>query len=363
MPRKRSPENRGFPPRWSFRKKAYYYQVPPGQEHQWDGKKLFRLGGTVHEAYSVWIKRLAQHFDGSMTINRLLDRYAHEVIPTKALATQITNQKEMIPLRRVMGDNRIDAIKPQHVYKYFDVRSRKHTDDSGKITGGKNAARREVALLSHAYSKAVEWGIIDKHPFKGEIRLEGSAPRTRYVEDWEVVECLSLTSKRTHGSILAIQAYIRIKLLTGLRGTDLIKLTESQIKEDGIHIVTQKRGRPIIYVWTDQLRTAVESARTARPVDISPYLFCNKDGECYADEKTGKSSGWSSMWQRFMTRVLNETDVKERFTEHDLRAKCASDADSLEHARALLAHADSRLTDRIYRRKAEKVLALRKEFQ
>jgi len=56
------------------------------------------------------------------------------------------------------------------------------------------------------------------------------------------------------------------------------------------------------------------------------------------------------MWQRFMERVLKETKVKERFTEHDLRAKCASDAETLEHARALLAHADSQVTQRVYRR-------------
>jgi hypothetical protein len=39
--------------------------------------------------------------------------------------------------------------------------------------------------------------------------------------------------------------------------------------------------------------------------------------------------------------VLKETKVTERFTEHDLRAKCAPDGESLEHARALLSHADA----------------------
>jgi integrase len=51
--------------------------------------------------------------------------------------------------------------------------------------------------------------------------------------------------------------------------------------------------------------------------------------------------------------------LSERFTEHDLRAKCASDAGSLEHARALLAHADARTTERVYRRKPERVKPLR----
>lgn len=60
-----------------------------------------------------------------------------------------------------------------------------------------------------------------------------------------------------------------------------------------------------------------------------------------------------------MDRVLTETKVKDRLTEHDLRAKCASDAESLEHAQPLLAHADSSTTRRIYRRKPERVKPLK----
>ena len=69
------------------------------------------------------------------------------------------------------------------------------------------------------------------------------------------------------------------------------------------------------------------------------------------------------MWQRFMTRVQIETKITERFTEHDLRAQCASDAQSLEHARALLAHADIRTTKAIYQRKHEFVEQLGKIMQ
>jgi hypothetical protein len=36
------------------------------------------------------------------------------------------------------------------------------------------------------------------------------------------------------------------------------------------------------------------------------------------------------MWQRFMARLLKETKIIERFTEHDLRGKVGSDAESLE---------------------------------
>ena len=56
---------------------------------------------------------------------------------------------------------------------------------------------------------------------------------------------------------------------------------------------------------------------------------------------------------------MEETKVEERFTEHDLRAKCASDAETLEHARQLLSHADGKITERVYRRKPEFVKPLR----
>jgi hypothetical protein len=56
-----------------------------------------------------------------------------------------------------------------------------------------------------------------------------------------------------------------------------------------------------------------------------------------------------------LLRSTAQAELSERFTERDLRAKCASDAGSLEHARALLAHADARTTERVYRRKPERV--------
>jgi integrase len=240
------------------------------------------------------------------------------------------------------------SLKPRHVYQYVDKRS------------AKVAAHREIEVLSHAFTKAVEWGYIDKHPFKGEVRLDGEKPRTRYVEEWEVIECLALPALRKRGSIGAIQSYIRLKLLTGLRRGDLLRLRVSDLREDGIHVTTSKTGKPIIYTWTPELSGAVDTALSVRPgVDISPWVFCNKRGECYVNEDTGEAPGWKSMWQRFMARVMAETKVTVPFTEHDLRAKVGSDAESRERARALLGHADERITERVYRRRPERVRPLR----
>lgn len=362
MPRKRNKENLGLPLRWKHTHGAYYYQVPRGLETMWDGKKLFRLGGKLHEAYQVWASRLSNQKEAK-TIGDLLDRYALEVIPAKAAASQSSNQNQIIMLRRVFGTHPLLPFAPQLVYQYVDRRSVKKKDpETGKVTGGKIAAHREIELLSHAYTKAVEWGYIDRHPFKNEVRLKGEAPRDRYVEDWEIVEALSLDSKRKRGSVLMIQAYLRLKLLTGMSQGDLLRLTEGNFKEDGIHNQRHKTvattGKRTIYQWTPELRAAIAMAKQARSFP-SMFLFCNREGQSYINEETGKAPGWKSMWQRYMDRVIKETKVENHFTEHDLRAKVASDAESLEHARALLAHADSRTTDRIYRRKAEVVKPMR----
>jgi len=59
-----------------------------------------------------------------------------------------------------------------------------------------------------------------------------------------------------------------------------------------------------------------------------------------------------------MDKAIKEGVLKEKFREHDLRAKTASDTD-LDHAASLLSHSDSKTTKKHYRRKAEIVEPLK----
>jgi integrase len=347
-PPKRLPENRKLPSRWVQKHGAYYYVVPSEVRHLWEDKTWFRLGKTLAEAYRTWTHRmeLGDAAARVTTIAALLDRYALEVVPTKAPKTASGNLKQIQRIRPVFADMRIEDMEPQHVYQYVARRT------------AKTAAKREIEVLSHAFTKAVEWGLIKAHPFRGEVRLPGAPPRTRYVEDWEIIEVMTLASRRKKGSVGMIQAYLRLKLLTGLRQRDLLLLTVSACREDGIHVTPSKTkastGKRLIYEWTPELRQAVDDAMAVRPA-LSPFLFCNRFGACYVVEETGESKSFNSMWCKFIDRVLRDTKVMERFTEHDLRAKVGSDAESLERARQLLAHADTRMTERVYRRRPERI--------
>jgi integrase len=362
MPRKRNAENQGLPSRWQKSHGAYYYQVPESSRKHWAGKKKFRLGATLPEAYAVWTDRVGA-VAGGKNISQLLERYEAECIPKKAVATQHRELRGIANLRAVFGHMRLDELKPKHVYAYVDKRKMKKLNESGKPVGGRASAIREKSILSHAFTMAVQWGYIDRHPFLHEVKFEGSEPRTRYVEDWEIEECLKIKSRQAVGSVRAIQAYILLKWLTGLRKADLLQLKLSDCHEDGLYVTPKKTkrstGKALIFEWSPALREAIRLAQVARPNQRSEWLFCNRKGSIYYKEDTGRADGWNSMWQRFMRRVLKETKVTESFTDHDIRAKSGSDAASLDDAQRMLAHSSSAVTKRHYRRKPERVKPLR----
>ena len=56
-----------------------------------------------------------------------------------------------------------------------------------------------------------------------------------------------------------------------------------------------------------------------------------------------------------MAKAIKETDLIEKFTEHDLRAKASSDLDTDFDAQKLLAHSSASLTNKHYRRRGKVV--------
>lgn len=336
MGRKRTdPKQQGLPTRWKLQHGAYYYQVPKQHRHLWDGKALFRLGKTLPEAYRVWANRL-EEVSNVRTFGDLLERYALEVVPTKAPKSQRADFSAIERIRPVFGSAPLSSIKPSHVYKY--------RDKIGKISHA--YANRDIAVISHAYTKAVEWGLIDKNPIKGQVVKYGQKARDRYVQDWELEEFLSVAPD-------LIRAYLPVKMATGLRKGDLLGLKLADLRDDGIHVKTSKTGKRLVIEWSDELREAVSQAKALHGKLSSVWLFCTRRGQPYRKDD-GSTSGFDSIWQRAMKKAITETKLTERFTEHDLRAKVASDTD-LDHASKLLGHSKSEITEKVYRRKGEVV--------
>lgn len=352
MPKPRNPENKGLPQRWRFIHGAYYYAVPKEFKKSWGDKSLFRLGKTLPDAYRTWAERV-EIIQSAKDISALLDRYALEVIPYKQPKTRTNNIRELSKIRAVFGEMALSDIRPQDIYGYMSKRT------------AKRSAKMEVNLLSHAFTKAVEWGYLDRHPFKGEVRIKETISKDkRYVEDWEIEAAIALKPRRDKDWITRMMsAYVRLKLVTGLRMTDMLQLRPKDMQEDGLHVTPSKTqnstGKRMIIKSSPTLIADFQAALDARPFDISPWVFCNQRGRSYFNPEKGEASGFNSLWQRWMKRVLNETAVELKFSERDIRAKTSSDIVLLGDASALLGHADSRVTSKHYRRKPEMVNPLK----
>ena len=93
-----------------------------------------------------------------------------------------------------------------------------------------------------------------------------------------------------------------------------------------------------------------------RRIGDSP-LFVTRQGKSYVDSQ-GRCNGFDSLWQRFMDKVIKDTKVTKRFQERDLRAKVASESDSLIEASERLGHADTAITQRVYRRRPVRIQPL-----
>lgn len=354
-PKPRNKENRGLPQRWALKHGSYYYRPRDYEKPQFDNKCFFKLGKTYAEALRAFSERI--DFDGdAATMRGLAEKYAIEVLAHKAPQTQKSQGRCMKRIVAVFEDAKVDAIESHKIYEYRNFIGKKH---------GHKSANLDLELLSHMFTKAIEWGVRRKmHPMTNkQVTKFTLAARDRYVEDWELEAFLSTASDFIYG-------YVLLKGLTGLDKGDLLSIRTSGIGKEGLTVSARKktktkrgtkRERFFPYVdpetgentGIEEVLAKITSAK-GRP-DITPYLFCTvrgKDrGKPYIKED-GTTNGFDSIWQRAMKKALAETSLQESFTEHDLRAKVASDAETDEEAQRQMDHSSPNITRKVYRRKA-----------
>lgn len=336
MTPRRTKTNSGLPRNWRHRYGGYYYRVPAGEEHRWEGKREYLLGRSLPEAHRTYALR-QEHVGPVHTMAQICDRYVAEVLPLKAPASQKSNQYSLIRIRKAFADNPVEAIRPQHIYQYRDHTGR---------TESKKKANLDLEVLSHLFTKSIEWGARGDHPMAGKKVVKYSLKaRDRYVTDEELVAFAATLPAKW-------QLFISLALWTGRRKAELLALTRQDVLDQGLRFTNNKRaGDTFTLAWTDELSAIVKGVMQHREKVAAMHLFHTRDGKPYLAED-GTTSGFDSIWQRFM-RKWGEAG-NERFTLHDIRAKRASDLD-LQQAQLLLRHTTANMTQKTYRRKAEVV--------
>lgn len=272
------------------------------------------------------------------SIAELITRYMSEVSPKKAPATHKDEKASAPRLVAVFGKMRPSDLRPTHVAKYLDMRGQE----------APIRANREKALLSHIFTKAMRWGIVDTNPCRG-VERNTETPRDRLVSDAELAAFRTFadTSGNT-GTMLAAVAWLAY--LTAQRRGDLLKIRLDQITDEGVFVIQGKGKARVLIEWTPTLCQAV-CALHGLPREVeSQYLIANKHGQAYTD------SGFKGMWGKLM--VLWMAKGNENFHFHDLRAKAITKmVEQGRKARDLSGHKTDAMIDSTYDRRAYKKTA------
>lgn len=269
------------------------------------------------------------------TIAELIARYMLEVSPKKAPATHKDEQTSAPRLSAVFGKMRPADLRPMHVAKYLDLRGQE----------APVRANREKSLLSHIYTKAMRWGIVDNNPCRG-VERNTETPRDRLVTDTELAAFRTFANAAGNtGTMMAAVAWLAY--LTAQRRGDLLKIRLDHITDEGIFVIQGKGKVRILIEWTPALREAVSVLR-ALPRDVrSLFLIANHRGQAYTD------SGFKGMWGKLMVEWMAKDN--ENFHFHDLRAKAVTKmVEQGRKARDLSGHKTDAMIDSTYDRRAYK---------
>ena len=150
MGRKRAiPATRGLP-RYVYKRRASYYFRPPIGARRW-----VPLGPDLSAALVRYAQLVSEspHTDQTpeqlpMTFGELVPIYVARELPRKAPASQRGNWVDLSNLRPVFDAVALDDISSVDIRSYLDLR--------GQTTEVR--ANREIALFSHMWNRAREWG-------------------------------------------------------------------------------------------------------------------------------------------------------------------------------------------------------------
>lgn len=322
---------------------SYYYN---GRGLEGERKEI-PLGRDLNEAKIRWAELERAAIPAGADLMRFVfDRYEREIVPTKAPRTQRDNLDGLRQLRKVFEDVSIDIITPQHIAMYRDRRGKK----------APVRANREIALFSHVWNVAREWGFTQKeNPVRG-VRKNKETPRDYYADDhvWKAVYEVACEE---------LKDAMDLAYLTGQRPADVLKMSFADIKDNALWVRQNKTTKKLRVLLEDNgvqtgLGKVIDRIKARGRKVRSLSLLATPYG--LALNKGTLRSRWDDA-RAMAAEIAEEGGQAElaasirAFQFRDIRPKAASETD-LTHASKLLGHTDKQITETVYRRIGEVVM-------
>lgn len=314
-----------------------------------DGRrKEIPLGPDLNEAKRKWAELECRRIPPNAKLMRLIfDRYERQVIPTKAQRTQVENLRQLAVLRRIFNGAPINSITPQIIAQYRDQRGQ----------DAPVAANRELALFSHVFNMAREWGYTEKeNPVRG-VRKNKERGRDYYA-DGEVWNAVYREARPE------LQDAMDLSYLTGQRPADVMKMRFSDIRDGALVVKQNKTGHGLRILLVNeeggrtQLGQLIERIRLRPRQVVSIFLVAGLDGRAISPRRRIAIFNDAREKAAALAEAEGKASLAQRiraFQFRDIRPKAASETD-LAHASKLLGHTEQEITKRVYRRAGDTVM-------
>lgn len=270
----------------------------------------------------------------AVTVNAILHRFERDYVPALSPRTQVDYGRHISVLRQLFGHRIAADLKPKDFGPFMDVKK------------GKIQRNKLLAVLSCAFSEAVgRWYWLERNVLK-DVKRHPASPRNRYVTDNEFNGMKALCVPR-------FKLAMEIALLTGQRQGDILSMKWSQVEDMHIIVYQGKTGKKLAIEVTPTLEAILDQCWNLPHggCDGSAFVLPTRRGIQYTGE------GFRACWQRTMRKWVKLGN--KRFTFHDLRAKSASDSETIDAAYERLGHTSMSMTRRAYDRGVRKVKPLR----
>lgn len=317
--------------------KVYYY-LDTGAKPK---RKEIPLGQDYVLAVQKWAElTVSGAAPGSIiTFRHVAERYLREVLPNKAPTTQKDNLRELANLYKFFDDppGPLDDIDPVDIRQYLDFRR-----------DAPVRANREKALFSHIWNFARSTGLTSKaNPCAG-VKGKSEKGRDAYIDDavfkavWDAAE-------------LPLRDAMDLAYLTGQRPADVLKLSQSDIKDGALTVVQNKTGKRLRIAIEGELAAAIDRIKQRKVMGLGLVNTMN-------GERMGKA-GLRAAFDRARTAAKEKhPDMAKEiaaFQFRDLRAKAGTDKEEsggMEAAQAQLGHSTPTMTAHYVRHRRGKLV-------
>ena len=194
-----------------------------------------------------------------------------------------------------------------------------------KATTQPATVNRELALLKHMYSKAIEWGKYEENPAKKVKLLKGEVKRVRFLMPDDVQKLLSNCADH-------LKPIVTVAVHTGMRKGELLSLNWDQVNfEQGIISLLDTKNHKRRDISMNETVKATLTGMERK----GSYVFSAEDGGSFGDVR------------RSFETALRRSGIQD-FRFHDLRHTFASnlvmESVDIMTVKELMGHKDLTMT-------------------